>query len=70
MTKKRAMKKWVKEGLIWGVTMFLGMTIFFPLYEGKEITVKSVVVGIILWGIGGLLFGLSMKSRLEEKEKN
>lgn len=70
MTKKRAMKKWVKTGLSWGFTMFLIIVVGFPWFQGKEITVKSVVIGIILWGIGGLLFGLSMKSRLEEKEKN
>lgn len=64
------MKKWVKTGLGWGFTMFLVMVIFFPWYDREEITLKRILVGIFIWGIGGLLFGLSMKSRLEEKEKN
>ncbi|WP_028890555.1 hypothetical protein [Tenacibaculum sp. 47A_GOM-205m] len=61
------MKKWVKTGLTWGVTMFLMIVIVFPWFQGKEITVKSVVVGIILWGIGGILFGFTMRKRFEEK---
>ena len=61
------MNKWVKTGLTWGMTMFLMIVIVFPWFQGKEITVKSVVVGIILWGIGGILFGFTMRKRFEEK---
>ena len=64
------MKKWVKTGLGWGFTMFLVMVIFFPWYDGEEITLKRILVGALIWGIGGLLFGLTMRKRYEEKEKN
>jgi len=55
------MKKWVKEGLSWGSIMFLVMTIFFPLYDGEEVTLKRVLVGAIIWGTAGLFYGFIMK---------
>ena len=58
--KKRAIKKWVKEGLSWGFIMFLVMVIFFPLYDGEGITLKRVLVGVLIWGIGGLFYGFLM----------
>ena len=61
------MKKWIKTGLSWGFTMFLIMTIFFPWYDGEEITLKRILVGAVIWGVGGVLFGLSMKKRIEKE---
>ncbi|MDO6676696.1 hypothetical protein MK851_04570 [Tenacibaculum sp. 1B UA] len=61
------MKKWVKSGLVWGGTMFLVMTFLFPWYDGKAITVKSSLIGFVIWGIGGILFGLAMKKRVEKE---
>lgn len=61
MTKKRAMKKWVKEGLIWGLIMFLMIVIVFPWFEGEGITLKRILVGIFIWGIAGLFYGFIMK---------
>lgn len=55
------LKKWQKAGLVWGAFMFGIMTIMWPLIDGDEITVKSVIVGIIIWTIGGLAFGWSMR---------
>ena len=47
--------------------MFLVMTIFFPWYDGEEITLKRILVGAVIWGVGGVLFGLSMKKRIEKE---
>ena len=52
---------WIKQGLIWGGMMFLIMTLGFPLFSGEEITLKNVILGIIIWTLGGLGFGYSMK---------
>lgn len=52
---------WIKQGLIWGGMMFLSMTLGFPLFSGEEITLKNVILGIIIWTLGGLGFGYSMK---------
>jgi len=54
------MKKWIKEGLTWGLIMFLIMVIFFPWYDGEEITLKRMLVGALIWGAGGLFYGLLM----------
>ena len=55
------LKKWQKAGFAWGLFMFLIMTIVWPLIDGDEITVKSVIVGIIIWAVAGLAFGWSMR---------
>ncbi|REH54576.1 hypothetical protein C7448_10298 [Tenacibaculum gallaicum] len=36
------------------------MVIFFPLYDGEGITLKRVLVGALIWGIGGLFYGFLM----------
>jgi hypothetical protein len=54
-------KKWIKTGLLWGLFMFLVGSIGFPYFNGQEITWKSVLVGIVIWTIGGLGFGYTMK---------
>ncbi|MFT7899556.1 hypothetical protein VBY74_06200 [Tenacibaculum ascidiaceicola] len=54
------MKKWIKEGVAWGIIMFIMMIIVFPWIEGEEITLKRVLVGGLIWGAGGLFYGLLM----------
>ncbi|MCO7185165.1 hypothetical protein NH341_06985 [Tenacibaculum sp. XPcli2-G] len=54
------MKKWIKEGIAWGVIMFIIMVIFFPWYDGEEITLKRMLVGALIWGAGGLFYGFLM----------
>lgn len=53
--------KWWRSGLGWGFFMFIFMVILFPLISGEKITVKDVLIGIPIWAIGGLFFGLIMK---------
>ncbi len=52
---------WIKTGLTWGVLMFLIMSIIYPYVTGQGITWKTIVLGIVIWTIGGLVFGYSMK---------
>jgi hypothetical protein len=40
--------------------MFIMMIIVFPWIEGEEITLKRVLVGGLIWGAGGLFYGLLM----------
>lgn len=54
-------KSWVKGGLSWGGFMFLVVTLVYPCFAGQEITLKSVLIGLILWTIVGLGFGYTMK---------
>lgn len=60
------MKKWLKAGLIWGMVMFVIMTIIYPYFNNQEITTKSVLIGFVLWTIGGILFGRTLKSNYKE----
>lgn len=59
------MKKWQKLGLTWAMWMFVTMTFIWPLINGEEITVKSVIIGIPIWLIGGLFFGYFMRKRIK-----
>ena len=67
-------KSWIKTGLSWGAFMFLTMSIGFPYFDGQEITLKTLLLGIIIWTIGGLGFGYTMKifmnKTMNKKGKN
>ncbi|MCX8020478.1 MAG: hypothetical protein N2747_08305 [Chitinophagaceae bacterium] len=52
---------WVKQGLLFGLYMYVFMILIFPLIEGEEITLRKILLGIPLWTIGGLIFGYLMK---------
>lgn len=54
-------KSWIKTGLSWGLFMFLIMTVAYPYLDGREITLKSLCLGLVIWAIGGLGFGYTMK---------
>ncbi|AUC16039.1 hypothetical protein BTO06_13120 [Tenacibaculum sp. SZ-18] len=60
------MKKWIKSGLVWGMIMFIIMTLMYPYFNDEEITTKKILIGFILWTIGGVLFGLTLKRNYEE----
>ncbi len=66
-------KDWIASGLIWGALMFLTMTIAYPYLVGHEITGKTLLFGLIMWTIGGIGFGYTMKlwstRSLKKKEK-
>lgn len=61
-------KGWIKAGLIWGGFMYIFMTIFFnSLFTRALPTLKDLLIGIPIWGIGGLIFGYLMKSWTQKK---
>jgi len=43
----------------WGLPMFVGMTLVVPFVRGDEnaYQIPSLVFGIVLWGLGGILYG-------------
>lgn len=61
---------WMKQGLNWGLSMFVIMTFLFPLIMGEKITLLKIAIGIPVWTIGGLGFGYSMKSLMGIPKKN
>lgn len=62
-------KGWIKLGLIWGAFMFVIMTFVFPFMSNETITPKRSLVGLILWTIGGLIFGYTMKLMMNKVPK-
>jgi hypothetical protein len=63
------MKSWVKFGLVWGTFMFLMMNIVFPLIDGNSLTIKSFIIGIPIWLIGGLIFGYVSRKRTPKTQE-
>jgi hypothetical protein len=65
---------WIKTGLSWGAFMFLIMSIGFLYFDGQEITLKSILIGSVLYTIAGLGFGYTMKifmnKTMNKKGKN
>ena len=53
------MKDWVRQGLGWGLCMFIFMNIIFPLIDG-DFGVLDIVIGIPLWTVAGLIFGYAV----------
>ena len=67
--KKNTTKNWLKSGLFFGIFMYVTMTIIFPLIEQKEVTQKSLLIGLPLWLICGLGWGYTMKVWMNKKGK-
>lgn len=61
---------WLKMALAWGGGMFVLMSIIFPLIQGKAITLTLILIGIPVWGIGGLIAGYVMKKNMHRQRKN
>lgn len=52
---------WWKTGLSWGAMMYVIMSIAFPFFSGSGIELSDLLIGLVKWTIGGLLFGYMMK---------
>jgi len=63
-------KGWIKQGLMFGLFMFIIMTFLWPLIDGTEINLQKVFIGIPIWTIAGLAFGYFNKKALMKKNKN
>lgn len=58
-------RNWIKTGLFWGFFMFLLISIGLPYLLNTSITLSSLLMGAVLWTIGGLAFGYFMKRYFE-----
>ena len=67
-----AMGKWnyvlTKGVLYWGGIMFLVFTMFSYLFY-PDVWKELIIFNIVLWGIGGFLFGLLTWSSINKKLK-
>ncbi|RXQ87856.1 hypothetical protein EO244_15975 [Ancylomarina salipaludis] len=48
------LKTWIIPGLIWGICMYIMMTIILPLMDGELITWRQLY-SLPIWLIGGLV---------------
>ena len=53
-------KNWWKTGLGFGLFMFVLMELMFPVFSGDAYTSKKILTGLIVWLIGGLIYGLGL----------
>lgn len=67
--KKNTTIHWLKSGLWVGLFMYVAMEIIFPVIDQKEITQKSLLIGIPFWLICGLGWGYTMKVWMNKKGK-
>lgn len=49
---------WIKGVFTWGLIMFIILTFVQPLIQGQPLfDLQRILVGIVVFGIGGYLFG-------------
>ena len=61
---------WLKQGLSFGLFMFVFMNLITPLIDETPFSWKKVLISIPIWLIAGLGFGYFMKLFLGKKIKN
>lgn len=49
---------WIKEGLIWGIFMFVFVGMIMPKFFGDPLNQTTMMKSAIQWLIGGLIYGL------------
>ena len=67
--KNNTTKTWIRSGLFYGLFMLISMEIIFPLIENKEISQKRILIGVPIWLICGLAWGLIMKWWMKKQAK-
>ena len=60
---------WVKNGLIWGATMYITLMLIIPALSHETFTSFKLIIGIPVWISGGLLYGYIMKTILIRKAR-
>jgi len=70
-------ENWIGNGIAWGLFMFVLLGLLYPYLAGDVITAELIFINLVLWLVGGLLFGFVMKQLvkkkvevLKEEEKN
>ena len=61
---------WLKQGLSFGLFMFVFMNLITPLIDETPFNWKKILISIPIWLVAGLGFGYFMKLFLGKKIKN
>lgn len=56
-----AKTSWLAMGITFGAVMFSLQTLLPPLIFNEPFTMKKILIGLIIWLVAGLAFGLTMK---------
>jgi len=63
-------KAWIEVGLGWGGFMFIIMSLIYPFVMGQIMTWYTILIGLVIWSIGGLGFGYTMKLIMGTRPQN
>lgn len=69
MTTPKRKLNWVYHGLAWGMFMFLGVSVIWPLMEKRELTALRLLPALAIWIVMGLAYGYLTKKINEKKNK-
>ncbi len=58
---------WIRIGLYYGAFMY-AFSMMFSILEGEPITLRKVLIRLLIWALGGLAFGYTMK-RINNRKK-
>ena len=61
MTGDKKKRPWIKQGISFGLFMYVFMSILFPLITKDEITLRNLLISLPIWIVGGLIYGYLMK---------
>jgi hypothetical protein len=61
MTGDKKNRPWIKQGISFGLFMYVFMSILFPLITKDEITLRNLLISLPIWIVGGLIYGYLMK---------
>lgn len=62
-------KNWIKTGLTWGPIMFFITLIGSVFFDEQEITMKTLLLKLVIWVFGGLVFSYFMKVYTRSRNK-
>tara|TARA_B100000965_G_scaffold406863_1_gene450026 strand:+ start:14821 stop:15081 length:261 start_codon:yes stop_codon:yes gene_type:complete len=55
------MKRWIINGLIWGILMFVITSCIMPLLKNEELQARELLISTPVWLLGGLTYGYTTK---------
>jgi len=58
---------WILTGMVWAVMMFILSGLIFPYFSGEPITLKKIIIGLVIWTLGGLSYGFYIKQYMNKK---
>lgn len=67
MSEPKNNNSWIKEGLWFGIIMYIFMAVLYPSFTKQPIETINLLLGIPFWLIGGLFYGYVTKI-LNKKE--